>query len=215
MNIFFVNSDPKVAAFEHNSVHLRKMIVEYAQILSTTHRVLDSKLEISIVNEKQTRIKSHLYLPSDTIQVVGSRLDNQQPVFRITSNIFYSATHKNHPSAVWVRQSAKHYIWLLDCLAWMLFVYYNKYDKEHKTSNILRHLKNIPNGIPDSDFKVPPLACNKLEYSDLHEMLVTGEVDIVEAYQKYLNHKFSTWLSRDKPMKFEWPVYKPKWYQNI
>lgn len=40
MNIFYTHQDPKIAAKEHCDVHIRKMIIEYAQMLSTAHRVL-------------------------------------------------------------------------------------------------------------------------------------------------------------------------------
>ena len=41
MNIFYLNEDPKIAAIEHNDKHCVKMILEYAQMLSTAHRVID------------------------------------------------------------------------------------------------------------------------------------------------------------------------------
>lgn len=41
MNLFATNECPVRAAQEHNSVHLRKMIVEVLQMLSTAHIVLD------------------------------------------------------------------------------------------------------------------------------------------------------------------------------
>ena len=41
MNIFFTRSDPELAAEDHCKVHTRKMIIEYAQMLSTAHRILD------------------------------------------------------------------------------------------------------------------------------------------------------------------------------
>jgi len=41
MNIFYLNEDPVVAAREHNDKHCVKMIVEYAQMLSTAHRACD------------------------------------------------------------------------------------------------------------------------------------------------------------------------------
>ena len=41
MNIFYLNKDPKIAAMEHNDKHCVKMILEYAQMLSTAHRELD------------------------------------------------------------------------------------------------------------------------------------------------------------------------------
>ena len=41
MNIFYLSEDPVVAALEHNDKHCVKMIVEYAQMLSTAHRECD------------------------------------------------------------------------------------------------------------------------------------------------------------------------------
>ena len=41
MNIFYLNKDPQIAAIEHNDKHCVKMVLEYAQMLSTAHRVLD------------------------------------------------------------------------------------------------------------------------------------------------------------------------------
>ena len=41
MNIFYLNKDPKIAAIEHNDKHCVKMILEYAQMLSTAHRERD------------------------------------------------------------------------------------------------------------------------------------------------------------------------------
>lgn len=42
MNIFATNECPVISAQDHCDVHLRKMIVEIAQLLSTAHVVLDS-----------------------------------------------------------------------------------------------------------------------------------------------------------------------------
>ena len=41
MNIFYLKKDPKIAAIEHNDKHCVKMILEYAQMLSTAHRECD------------------------------------------------------------------------------------------------------------------------------------------------------------------------------
>ena len=41
MNIFYLHSDPALAAEMHCDKHVVKMILEYAQMLSTAHRVLD------------------------------------------------------------------------------------------------------------------------------------------------------------------------------
>ena len=41
MNIFYLNRDTKICAQEHCDKHVVKMIVEYAQLMSTAHRILD------------------------------------------------------------------------------------------------------------------------------------------------------------------------------
>ena len=41
MNIFYLNENPKIAAIEHNDKHCVKMVLEYAQMLSTAHRECD------------------------------------------------------------------------------------------------------------------------------------------------------------------------------
>ena len=41
MNIFYLSNCPQKAAEFHNDKHCVKMILEYAQMLSTTHRLLD------------------------------------------------------------------------------------------------------------------------------------------------------------------------------
>ena len=41
MNIFYLNKDPRIAAELHVDKHVVKMIVEYAQLLSTAKRMID------------------------------------------------------------------------------------------------------------------------------------------------------------------------------
>jgi len=41
MNVFFTDHDPVRCANDHCKIHTRKMIIEYAQMLSTAHRILD------------------------------------------------------------------------------------------------------------------------------------------------------------------------------
>ena len=43
MNIFATSERPITAAQEHNGVHVVKMILEMAQLLSTAHFVLDGE----------------------------------------------------------------------------------------------------------------------------------------------------------------------------
>ena len=59
MNIFVLDRDPIQAAKYHNDIHLRKMIVEYAQLLSTAHRVLDGDAKADALGMYKTTHKNH------------------------------------------------------------------------------------------------------------------------------------------------------------
>ena len=43
MNIFYLDNDPVKCAEMHCDKHIVKMIIEYAQLMSTAHRMLDGK----------------------------------------------------------------------------------------------------------------------------------------------------------------------------
>ena len=87
MNIFYLDTNPIKAAELHCDKHVVKMIIEYAQLMSTAHRVLDGELyEDRTANNR--RIKRW-------------RLNNND-----MENVVYKASHINHPSAIWTRANA-------------------------------------------------------------------------------------------------------------
>ena len=49
MNIFYLDHDVSTCAKMHVDKHVCKMVIEYAQLLSTTHRVLDGEMYIDII----------------------------------------------------------------------------------------------------------------------------------------------------------------------
>jgi hypothetical protein len=116
MNIFYLDSDPRVCAEMHNDKHCVKMILEYAQLLSTAHRVLDG----SIIERLST---------SGRKQKVYVLADNRDATL-------YSATHVNHPSAIWVRQSYANYVWLSKLLTELCKEYTHRYGKIHKVERV-------------------------------------------------------------------------------
>ena len=107
MNIFYLDHDVYNCAEMHNDKHVVKMILEYAQLLSTAHRFLDGTVSsgLSKTGRKQTR-----YVLSDHRE-----------------HVLYGATHINHPSAVWVRQSYDNYIWLSNMLIALCEEYTHRY----------------------------------------------------------------------------------------
>jgi hypothetical protein len=129
MNIFFLDSDPVACAQAHYDKHVVKMILEYAQLLSTAHRMTDG-------DEWTDKTKS------------GSKIKRWSlPDSR--EQILYKATHRNHPSAVWVRESRSNYLWLVDLFENLLSEYTHRYGKQHKTGELLETLKNPPENLED------------------------------------------------------------------
>ena len=135
MNIFYLDNDPVKCAEMHNDKHCIKMILEYAQLLSTAHRVLDG---VSTVGLTSTGRKKTSYVLSDARDA-----------------ILYSATHINHPSAIWVRQSDKNYDWLFSLFQSLMDEYTYRYGKTHACSKLEMFLDRIPNNIPQKPFNEP------------------------------------------------------------
>ena len=152
------------------------MILEYAQLLSTAHRFLDGTVSIGLgkTGRKQTRY----VLPDDR------------------ESVLYSATHLNHPSAVWCRQSAMNYHWLYTLLVECCKEYTYRYGKVHKTERdglayVL--LKNIPHNILKSEFTEPTPAMP-------NEVKIAG--DSIKSYRNYyINNKMhlASWKKRSPP----------------
>jgi len=161
MNIFYLDRDPKVCAEMHNDKHCIKMILEYAQLLSTAHRVIDGSQYIGLTKTGRKQVR--YILPDDR------------------ESILYSATHINHPSAVWVRQSADNYMWLAELLEYCCDEYTFRYGKTHKVqlTGLMQALKNnIPKNISNNPFTEPTPAMPD-------ECKVPG--DSLQSYRNYYN----------------------------
>jgi len=52
-------------------------------------------------------------------------------------NVTYRPTHKNHPSAVWIRKSHLHYEWVSDLARHLGRQFFWRYGHTHKSSDIL------------------------------------------------------------------------------
>ncbi len=161
MNIFFLDSDPKLAASYHCDKHVVKMILESAQLLSTAHRVLDGKEGI--------RLSAN-----------GRRLKDWG-LTEPRNSALYKATHVNHPSAIWSRQTSENYKWLAELAVELCYEYTLRYGKVHASMHlILTHLTKLPENITISGFSEPPQAMP--DYCK-----IPGKV--VEAYRNYYNNE--------------------------
>lgn len=99
----------------------------------------------------------------------------------INKDILYKPTHKNHPSAVWVRASSQNYAWLYSHFIALSLEYSKRYNKVHKTYALLfETLAHTPISISHSRFTQPPQAM-----PDIYKCH-----DSVHAYRMYyLNEK--------------------------
>lgn len=61
----------------------------------------------------------------------------------------YKATHKNHPCTVWASKGKKNYEYLVQLTEELTKEYTFRYDKIHKTSEVLKFLKDAPVNMPD------------------------------------------------------------------
>lgn len=152
MNIFYLDSDPKRAAQYHCDKHVIKMILETAQLLCTAHRELG--------NERG---------------ILNSYGEMGQPYHEVE---LYKSTHKNHPSAIWVRSSYAAYRWTFHLFRELSAEYTFRYGKQHATwQKYWWVLGLVPENIPykDNEFTPPP-QCMPDEYH---------RADTVEAYRAY------------------------------
>ena len=181
MNIFYLHKDPTTAAKWHVDKHVVKMIVEYAQLLSTAKRMLDG-IEYTDYSKNNRKIKRY-------------RLENPNH-----DKVIYKACHYNHPSAVWVRENKLHYQWLYRLFKKLGHEYTHRYGKVHSTNVLLNQLlETPPNNIPVTDWKDPPPAMK--HYPDC---IVPG--DSIQSYKNYYivaKAYFAKWSKRETPKWFQ------------
>lgn len=175
MNIFYLDNDPRVCAEMHNDKHCVKMIVEYAQLLSTAHRVVDG---IYTVGQSKTGRKVPRYVLSDSRE----------------SNI-YLASHINHPSSIWTRKTKSNYNWLYVLWRELMGEYKYRYYKTHACEKLILSLRKPPFNIPEGSFMEPPPAMPDQYKAN----------DSIQSYRNFYNGpkaSFSKWTGRSVPVWF-------------
>jgi len=106
----------------------------------------------------------------------------------------YKLSHKNHPCAIWTRESLSNYLYLCDLGLELCKEYTYRYGKRHKSQDVIEWcLINKPN-IIDKDFTTPPKAMPDEYKVD----------DVIESYRNYYigaKKDFAKWKNREIP---EW-----------
>jgi hypothetical protein len=107
--------------------------------------------------------------------------------------VAYKATHKNHPSTVWVRSNAAAYLWAYRHMLALGREYTKRYGKEHKTITEHAHaLRRLPDALT---------YCNRLIVDPPQCMYdECKRDDTVLAYLTYYNAKADEWAAKGRPM---------------
>jgi len=134
MNIFYLDSNPKTCAEMHHDKHCSKMLVEYAQLMSTAHRVLDG------------------------VQYTDRTLSGRriQRWHHNNDDDLYKASHINHPSNLWLRLSKNNYKFLYEMWCHLHDEFLKRYGKPHMSyTKLHKVLANPPKNCGDMPFTQP------------------------------------------------------------
>lgn len=179
MNVFILDTDPVLAARAHNDVHVRKMIVESGQMLSTTYRML--------TGEEQRR-------PSAS----GKTMQRYWKIEDELDDILYKAVHFNHPCTVWTRQSKAHWDWHLALFNALCDEYTFRSGKVHETDRKLRDILNsLEMEFPTDKFLGFAVAMDQYPHCKVPN-------DPVQSYRNYYvdqKLRFTAYTKRETP---EW-----------
>ena len=177
MNIFYLHENPIQNAKWHIDKHIVKMPIEYAQLLSTAHRLLDGEM--------------YLGKTANGRNIKRWRLDDER------EDILYKASHINHPSALWVRESIENYYQMFKLYMATLAEFTNRYCKIHGASKPSVFLMRPPLNIP---------CVKRTEIPQCMPDYCKVKGNPIKAYRNYyINEKesFATWKNKEIPQWFK------------
>ena len=175
MNIFALDSDPIKSAQMMVDKHVVKMILETAQLLSTAHRILDGT---EYIDKSKTGRNVRRWRLADERE-----------------HHLYSATHINHPSAVWCRATNNNYNWLYCHFVGLLSEYSYRYGKIHKCQSMVPWLMMPPKNI-DVGYLTPVTPAMPDEYKVPHNSVAS-----YRNYYRGAKQRMHKWTKREVP---EW-----------
>lgn len=184
MNIFALHHEPYDAALAHCDKHVLKMVIEYAQLLSMSHRLLDGKPTIIQSANELGRVRARRLwlLPGETTK-------NSSPL--------YAVTHFNHPIAIWARSMSGNYNYLYELFWHLSKEYEHRYSKVHASFAKLHvPLRVQPKSIPSGAMTPMPL-CMPDEYKVENNAVLSYQNFYVES-----KSRFARWTNRNPPQWF-------------
>lgn len=203
MNLFYTNRDPQLCAQDHCDKHVVKMILEYAQLLSTAHRLLDGKhvtAEVLLPNNKVKKIQAWLLEGEIAVTKVFAE-EGKRPTARFEiyhGQKCYAVAHAHHPLSHWSRAASENYKFLYQLFVELCKEYTHRYGKVHSAEKLIQFLAQLPKNVPAGEMVDPPLSMPD-EYK---------VNDAVISYQNlYVGSKsrFAKWTNRKPP---EWFIQR-------
>lgn len=179
------------------------MILEYAQLLSTAHRLIDGKpatfvdpdgrkRKFMLLDTERVELVKHVVPYFD--EVTGEQVSTMDVWKHVIVNpVCYSVTHANHPSAVWARTNQCNYLWLVELFKACLAEYTYRYGKVHATSRLDEFFTTPPKNIFIAQARSPFPQAMPDQFK---------AADAIRAYQNYyLGSKASLarWTNRPAP----------------
>jgi len=178
MNLFYLDHDIDVAATYHIDKHVGKMQLEAAQLLATTMWV--DKL-LGFVPRK---------LESEELRVIKSACSSEPSIDERTF-IRYLATHHNHPSAIWTRQSLDNFQWVQ--------VYTNALNEETQYRGNKPHASCAEINKWPEPTRLPSVGLTPFALAMPEELKLPDPVDAYRLFYHLDKGAMATWKVRGQP----------------
>ena len=153
------------------------MPIEYAQLMSTAHRLLDGEM--------------YLGKTANGRNIKRWRLDDER------EDILYKASHINHPTAIWDLESIENYYQMFKLYMATVAEFTNRYGKIHGASKPSVFLMRPPLNIP---------CVKRTEIPQCMPDYCKVKGNPIKAYRNYyINEKesFATWKNKEIPQWFK------------
>jgi len=181
------------------------MVLEYAQMLSTAHRILDGKhYRLFYLDDNRGReVSKKVWLLENEIARVEKRVYDDSVDYSVVyeNKKCYAVAHANHPQSIWVRSNASNYAWMYSLLQECLKEYTFRYGRKHSVELICDFLRNTPRNIDAGSFYEPPITMPE-EY----KLRKDGHLNVIESYKNFYilsKVEFAKWTKRQPPQWFK------------
>jgi len=164
MNIFVLSECPIESAQLQCDKHIVKMTTESAQMLSTSHRMIDGVAEPRI--SKSGKPSKRMLYTHPTLETV-----------------LYKSVHESHPCTVWTNTSDSNYMWHYNHFIALCDEYTFRYEKVHACDTKFRDILSTP----PKNIKAGPLTKHLLAMNTNPECMFPD--DPVRSYRAFYQTK--------------------------